>query len=184
MALALVPVIASAQVTGHTPPPGATPVRPGGPPPMMGGPGGRMMPGMPGSPDMMKRMAERRKLMHDKMVKDLKMTPKQVKQYDALEKQTDDMRRKMFAGMKGPIDQKQMAAKMDKMRATHTAGMKAFLTKDQFAKYTKILDDMRKNSPMLGRPGMMPVRPGGFGAAPTGAATGHGGTATGSTKGH
>jgi hypothetical protein len=111
-------------------------------------------------------MAKRQKEMRDKLSKDLKMTPDQLKKYDALVKIESAARMKLFSGGQRP-DRKVF----DKMRADHDLAMKKILKADQFAKFQKIEDDMRKER-MKRMGGMMGggMRPGG--APPAGGGKG------------
>ncbi|CAN5564587.1 hypothetical protein BH11ARM1_BH11ARM1_06060 [soil metagenome] len=139
--------------------------------PPQGGPGMRGGPGMQQmSPaDMQKRMAERQKKTRDELTKDLKLTPDQLKKYDALVKTETAARMKMFGGMgrpgmggppkAGAAGPKpggpgggDMMKMFQKMRADHMAGMKKILTKDQNAKYEKMEADRMKKR--MGGPGM------------------------------
>jgi hypothetical protein len=116
----------------------------------------------------MKRMKEmrdkRQKEIRIKISKDLKMTPDQLKQYDALVKKENAEREKQFAAMSkggGRPDFSKMRASMEKARDAHNAAMKKILKADQYTKYEKIMDDMRKQQRMrMGGPG----GPGGPGA--------------------
>lgn len=129
-------------------------------------PGGQMM-----GADYQKKMAERAKQRRAKLVKDLKLNAAQAKQYDALEKKMTDKRKKAFS-KPGPMDMQAMQKTFSAMRKEQMDGMKKILTKDQFAKYTKMQGEERKKrmqggmmgrpmpgQPMPGRPGMMPGMP-------------------------
>jgi len=100
--------------------------------------------------DFMKRMAQRQKEMRDRLVKELKFTPAQTKAYDALSKKENDSRMKLFKPG-GPRPDRTV---FDKMRLDHDTAMKKILTKDQFAKYTKIQEEERKKRMQrMGGPG-------------------------------
>jgi hypothetical protein len=164
--------------------------------------GGRVMMGGQGGFDMkrMKEMrAKRQKEIRDQLVKELKLTPDQIKKYDALTQKENAERDKMMASMTGGMRPGSsagskpptagtkppsggtktgpaagpagarggMMANFQKMREKHDAEMKKILNATQFAKYQKIVQEMRSRMRM-GGPGGSAGRPGAAGGSSKG----------------
>jgi len=121
----------------------------GGPP---GGPGG-----FKPSPEMMKKFAAQREARHQKMIKDLALTPAQAKKEAALWKAYNDKQAKL---MKQPGDFMAKREPMMKLRKGYNDDLKKLLSKTQVAKLEKIQEEQRKARGMMGGPGGG-MRPGG-----------------------
>ena len=93
------------------------------------------------SPELAKQMREMKEVQMQKMIKELKLTKDQQKKFRAIDASTEPKLRKL---MSEPGDMSAKRPKLMKIVSDSQAELKKILTKDQWAKYQKMMAEQMK----------------------------------------